>query len=100
MSINWAGFFGTALVAVAYGPQVFHLIKKRCSAGISLRAYAIWCIASLLLLTYAININNAVFIVLQSYQLGATTMIVFFTKKYEHCLCGECREKLLREDAA
>src|SRR5687768_7917218 len=29
------GFVGTCLVIVGYGPQIFHMIKERCTAGIS-----------------------------------------------------------------
>lgn len=42
MSIHWFGYVGTALVIVAYLPQITHLIREKCSAGISFGAYAIW----------------------------------------------------------
>ena len=39
------------------------------------------------LLTYAITVEDPVFVALQSYQLFATIVICFFSKKYRHNLC-------------
>jgi hypothetical protein len=64
-----------------------HLVKAQCSAGISLKAYALWLFSSLLLLAHAFNLNDAVFIALQSYQLGATMTIVVFARKYKNSTC-------------
>ncbi len=96
MSTHWAGFAGILLVLVAFLPQIFHLVKEHCAAGISLWAFAIWWIASLLLLTYAVSINDPVFIALQGYQLAANTLIVLYTKKYENHPCRQCIDKYER----
>ncbi len=87
MSTNWIGFVGTIIVVVAYMPQIIHLVKAQCSAGISLRAYNLWLLSSFLLLGHAFNLNDAVFIALQSYQLGATMTIVVFARKYQNSTC-------------
>ncbi len=87
MSTNWVGFAGTLVVIVAYLPQIVHLVRAQCSAGISLKAYGLWLVSSLLLLAHAFNLNDAVFIALQSYQLGATLTIVLFAWKYKHSTC-------------
>ena len=87
MSTNWVGFTGTLIVIVAYLPQIAHLVRAQCSAGISLRAYGLWLISSLLLLAHAFRLNDAVFIALQSYQLGATMTIVVFAWKYKNSTC-------------
>jgi len=84
METNWIGFLGTILVILAYMPQVLHLINAQCSAGISIKAYVMWLLSSALLFAHAFTIRDPVFIALQSYQLGATTTIVFFAKKYEN----------------
>src|SRR2546425_10421582 len=47
------GFVGTGLVALAYIPQIYHLINEHCSAGISIKAYALWFLASVLFLIHA-----------------------------------------------
>ena len=96
MSIHWLGYAGTTLVILAYLPQIFHLLKERCSAGLCVRAYLMWVAASLLLLSYAVSQDDGVFVALQSYQLLSTGLICFFSKKYEHNLCedhgGESRQ--------
>lgn len=81
------GFLGTILVIVAYLPQIYHLISEHCSGGISIKAYCIWFVAALLILVHAIGIHDPVFIVLQSYQLAACGLIVFFCKRYEGSIC-------------
>ena len=47
------GFLGTAIVAAAYIPRIHHLVKEHCSAGISMNAYSLWCVASILFLVHA-----------------------------------------------
>ena len=87
MSIHWFGYVGTALVILAYLPQITHLIRDACSAGLSFGAYVIWVVAAVLLLTYAILSRDPVFIALQSYQVLATGLICFYCKRFEHNLC-------------
>jgi hypothetical protein len=74
-------------VIIAYMPQIIHLVKAQCSAGISLKAYGLWLISSCLLLAHAFNLNDPVFLALQSYQLGATMTIVVFAWKYQRSVC-------------
>ncbi len=87
MSTHWVGFAGILLVLVAFLPQIFHLVKEHCAAGISVWAFAIWWVASLLLLGHALGINDGVFIILQVYQLVANTVIVLYAQRYKHSLC-------------
>ena len=89
MSIHWLGYAGTTLVVLAYLPQIMHLIREHCSAGLSHKAYATWVVAGLLLLSSAIAVGDTVFIALQGYQLTAAMLICFFCKKYEGQLCEE-----------
>ena len=42
------GIAGITISMLAYVPQVMHLGKEHCSAGISRRAWAMWLVASLL----------------------------------------------------
>lgn len=87
MSIHWLGYAGTALVIVAYLPQIAHLFQEHCSAGISARAYLLWSLSAVLLLTYAIAIGDPVFIALQGYQAIATTTIYFYSKRFQYSAC-------------
>ena len=98
ITIEYLGFAGMMLCILAYLPQIIHLIKEKCSWGLSESAYIIWAIASMFLLSYAIWARDTVFIALQSYQLGSTVLILFFCRKYKGSLCeehgGEPSEKL------
>jgi uncharacterized protein with PQ loop repeat len=88
-STEWMGFAGIALSVTAYLPQIIHLIKKHCSTGLSPGAYAIWVTSTLLLLAYAVSNNDPIFISLQSYQLAATAIILYYSLKYR----GRCADK-------
>ena len=89
LSIEWLGFAGMAVCVLAYLPQIIHLIKEHCSAGLSPGAYCMWGLAALLLLTYAIVKRDIVFISLQSYHLGAGALIFYYCLKYKGELCEE-----------
>lgn len=57
------GFAGTGLVVVGYIPQIVHLLKERCTAGLSIRAFSLWCAASLLFLIHAAVIGSVLSLV-------------------------------------
>jgi hypothetical protein len=40
-------FLGTGIAAAPYIPQIHRVVKEHCSAGISMNAYALWCVASI-----------------------------------------------------
>ena len=82
-----AGFVGAGLAGAAYVPQISHLIRARCSAGISRLAFGIWLLASLLVAARAIAIHAGVFIVLGGIQVVATTLIVFYAARYKDTPC-------------
>jgi uncharacterized protein with PQ loop repeat len=81
------GLVGTCIVAAAYIPQIRHLIKEHCSAGISVRAYSLWFVAALFFLAYAGMIRDAVFIIAQVLNLAAICAIVIYARRYENKLC-------------
>ncbi len=89
VSIEWLGFAGITLCVLAYLPQIIHLIKEHCSAGLSPRAYCMWLVSSVLLFTYSVAKNDPVFITLQAYQAGAGALILFFCLRYKGQLCEE-----------
>ena len=89
VSIEWLGFAGMALCVLAYLPQIIHLLKEHCSAGLSPGAYCMWVIAALMLLVYAIAKSDPVFISLQSYHVGASTLILYYCLRYRGQLCEE-----------
>ena len=81
------GYAGTALVFIAYLPQIYHLIKERCSAGISIQAFSLWFIASILLMINAISIQSSIFIALQTIHIVAIGIIIFWTRLFEKGVC-------------
>lgn len=86
------GLVATGLVIGGYVPQIVHLVKERCTAGISIPAFSLWCLASLLFLIHASMIGDAVFIGVQTVNLIAGGLIVGFCKKYEGEICPFHRE--------
>lgn len=87
MATEIAGFVGAALAGAAYVPQILHLIRARCSAGISRLAFQVWLLASLLTTTRAIAIHAEVFIVLGGTQIVATALTVLYATRYKDTVC-------------
>ena len=72
------GWAGTALVVVAYYPQIHHLYVERCAWGISALTWLIWLAASVLLLTYCALRGEAMLAVVQGVNIAAivTTLLL------------------------
>ena len=83
-----AGFIGAGLAGAAYVPQIAHLIRAHCSAGISRLAFGVWLAASLLVTTHAIAIRAAVFVALGAIQLAATALVLIYATLYEQSYCA------------
>ena len=82
-----AGFAGAGLAGAAYVPQISHLIRARCSAGISRLAFEVWLLASLLTTVRAIAIHAGVFIALGGVQIVATALIMLYVIRYKDTPC-------------
>ena len=81
------GLSGASLAGYAYLPQIRHLLRERCSAGISRRAFALWLLASALMTLHALLLPAVVFIVLGAVQLGAISVILVYSAKYRGLTC-------------
>jgi uncharacterized protein with PQ loop repeat len=81
------GMAGIAISVLAYLPQVVHLIRERCSAGVSRRAWAMWILSSLLIGALALHRRDPVFVLLQLSSLTSATLIVFFASRYRGMVC-------------
>jgi uncharacterized protein with PQ loop repeat len=81
------GTAGIVISALAYVPQVVHLAKKHCSAGISGRAWAMWLTSSVLVGALAVHRRDIVFIVLQFSTLTSASVIVFLAHRYRGMVC-------------
>ncbi len=82
-----AGFADAGLAGAAYVPQISHLIRARCSAGISLLAFEVWLLASFLTTARAIAIHAGVFIALGGIQIVATALIMVCAIRYRDTAC-------------
>jgi lipid-A-disaccharide synthase-like uncharacterized protein len=75
------GWVGTALVVVAYLPQIYHLLVRKCAWGISILTWVIWLVGSLLLLSYCILRRDLLFIVVQSINITAIVTTIFLARR-------------------
>ena len=82
-----AGFAGAGLAGAAYVPQIRHLVRAHCSAGISPPAFEVWLLAALLTTAHAIAIHAGVFIVLGGIQIVATALIMLYATRYKDTPC-------------
>jgi hypothetical protein len=76
------GYAGAGLAGAAYLPQISHLVRARCSAGVSRLAFGVWLVASVLVTARAVAIGDGVFIVLGGIQIVATALIVACAARY------------------
>ncbi|MGH2686899.1 MAG: PQ-loop domain-containing transporter [Actinomycetota bacterium] len=83
-----AGFIGVALAGAAYVPQIWHLVRVHCSAGVSRPAFCLWLGASLLVTINAIATGATVFIFLGGVQIVATALILLYATRYRSSYCA------------
>ena len=81
------GLTGALIAGYAYLPQITHLIKEHCSAGISRTAFALWFLSSVLVTINAVSIQSVVFISLGVVQISATAVIYFYSTRYRGLVC-------------
>lgn len=79
---QFIGMCGVVLSAIAYLPQIVHLIKEHCSAGISRKAYFLWLTAAIAILINSLTSKSFVFILLALMQVLADIIILIFSYKY------------------
>jgi lipid-A-disaccharide synthase-like uncharacterized protein len=91
------GIAGITISMLAYVPQVIHLGKEHCSAGISRRAWAMWLVGSLLVGTLAVHRGDFVFIALQFSTLTSAAIILFLARKYRGMVCEAHAANPVRE---
>jgi lipid-A-disaccharide synthase-like uncharacterized protein len=81
------GVVGIAISVAAYVPQVIHLAREHCSAGVSSRAWAMWLAGSLLVGLLAVQRGDPVFILLQLSSLTSSAMILLLARRYRGMAC-------------
>lgn len=89
------------IVEREYVPQIAHLIRAHCSAGISRLAFAVWLVASVLVIIRAVALKAGVFIALGGIQILATAIIVLCATRYKDMYCpSHLPHQLAREQLA
>jgi lipid-A-disaccharide synthase-like uncharacterized protein len=81
------GVLGIAISVAAYVPQVVHLAREHCSAGVSSRAWAMWFASGLLVGALAVRRGDPMFILLQLSSLTSAAVILFLVRRYKGMAC-------------
>jgi lipid-A-disaccharide synthase-like uncharacterized protein len=81
------GVAGIAISAIAYVPQVVHLAREHCSAGVSNRAWTMWLTSGFLVGLLAVQRGDAVFILLQITSLTSAALILFLSHRFKGMAC-------------
>src|SRR3954469_9516968 len=82
------GIVGIAISVLAYLPQVVHLAREHCSAGVSGRAWAMWLASSVLVGALALHRHDPVFVLLQLSTLTSALIILFLVRRYRGMVCA------------
>ena len=81
------GIAGIVISMLAYLPQVVHLAREHCSAGVSGRAWTMWLASSLMVGAVALHRHDLMFILLQVSTLVSATVIVALVHRYRGMVC-------------
>ena len=81
LKMEMLGWAGTALVIVAYVPQIRHLYVEKCAWGISISTWLIWLVAGVLLLSYCIIRNDTLFTFVQVINITAIIATIILARR-------------------
>lgn len=81
------GIVGIAISVAAYVPQVIHLGREHCSAGVSSRAWTMWLVSCLFVGALAVHRRDPVFVLLHASTLVSAALILFLTRRYRGMAC-------------
>ena len=84
---QYFAFAGTLLVVIAYIPQIVHLLKERCSSGISAQAFWLWFLATILFTIHAIALEDPPFILVGGIEIVFNSIVLGYTYKYKYGVC-------------
>ncbi len=91
------GWIGTALVVIAYYPQIHHLWVESCAWGISVSTWLIWLAASILLLAYCIFRSEILLSVVQICSIAAILLTIILVRRSNN-ICPYHRSVAARQD--
>lgn len=78
------GWLGTALVVIAYYPQIRHLLVERCAWGISVSTWVIWLVASVLLLIYCLFRQEVLLSLVQVINMAAILTTIILVRRSDY----------------
>jgi lipid-A-disaccharide synthase-like uncharacterized protein len=81
LKMEMLGWVGTALVIVAYVPQIRHLYVEKCAWGISISTWLIWLVAGALLLSYCVFRNDTLFTLGQVINITAIVATIILARR-------------------
>ncbi|MGH9962686.1 MAG: PQ-loop repeat-containing protein [Pyrinomonadaceae bacterium] len=81
LKVEMLGWAGTALVIVAYVPQIRHLYVEKCAWGISISTWLIWLVAGAFLLSYCIMRNDTLFTFVQGINITAIIATIILARR-------------------
>jgi uncharacterized protein with PQ loop repeat len=81
LKIEMMGWAGTALVLIAYVPQIRHLYVEKCAWGISISSWLLWLVAGALLLGYSILRSDTLFTFVQLINLMAIVATIILARR-------------------
>ena len=82
------GMVGIGLSVIAYLPQMTHVAKEHCSAGVSVRAWRMWLVSSLLIGSLAVYRLDYVFVALAATSLASSAIILILAGRYRGMACA------------
>ena len=85
--IDVIGVLGILISVTAYVPQVVHLAREHCSAGVSSRAWVMWLVSGLLVGLVAVTRGDLVFILLQASTFTSAAVILVLARRYKGMAC-------------
>ena len=81
MTIKLIGWAGTAIVIIAYWPQIHHLYIEKCAWGLSIPTWLLWLLSSVLLLSYAIMLGDLLFVFVQLINITAIVTTIVLARR-------------------
>jgi uncharacterized protein with PQ loop repeat len=83
MTPHWVGIVGSALIMLAFVPQIALLLRTRRAGALSVKSNALNTTASAVLFLYALLRGDLIFIVVTGFQLAAAIVIFVLNILYQ-----------------
>ena len=83
MTPHWVGIVGSALIMLAFVPQIALLLRTRRAGALSVKSNALNTTASGVLFLYALLRSDLIFITVMGFQLAAAIVIFVLNILYQ-----------------